>query len=196
MHETLNERENREQTNRNDMFFLPAELAKEARNEVLTHRVGGWAQIRISDITFGHVILFSFSCHKQQLSHPPTHLLFLVSLHTVTHVLHEVELTKRKKKRKSHSQSFCWYEHCIWVVSLQIKCCCILMWADKWHPVYGNLTRWSGDVIRRTGEKNFSAVSHNRARPYFWIQHGRGEVRSSRFYLKVHSETGNVVDTE
>ena len=134
-------------------------------------------------------------------------------------------------------------------------------------------TRWSGDVIRRTG-----AVSHNRARPFFFnsgsarvfgytvyrgflnrvygilqlkhgysvyhflwisgiqytmlplilgifgwifgifgyfgeffsvilvyhyppwptllIQHGRGEVRSRRFYLNVHSVTGNVVDTE
>ena len=26
-------------------------------------------------------------------------------------------------------------------------------------------TRWSGDVIWRTGKKNFNAVSHNRARP-------------------------------
>ena len=41
------------------------------------------------------------------------------------------------------------------------------------------VARWSGDVIRRTGMKNFNAVSHNRARPYFRIQHGRGEVRSS-----------------
>ena len=57
-------------------------------------------------------------------------------------------------------------------------------------------SRRSGDVIRRTGEKNFSAVSHNRARPYFLIQHGRVEVRSRRFYLNVHSITGNVVDTE
>ena len=28
-----------------------------------------------------------------------------------------------------------------------------------------NNTRWSGDVIRRTGKKNFNVVSHNRARP-------------------------------
>ena len=27
--------------------------------------------------------------------------------------------------------------------------------------------------------RNFNAVSHNRARPYFRIQHGRGEVRGS-----------------
>ena len=58
------------------------------------------------------------------------------------------------------------------------------------------LTRWSGDVIRRPGMKNFNAVSHNRARPYFRIQHGRGEVRARRVYLNVHSVTGNVVDTE
>ena len=46
--------------------------------------------------------------------------------------------------------------------------------------------------------KNFNAVSHNRARPYFRIQHGRGEVRARvdrRVYLNVHSVTGNVVDT-
>ena len=43
--------------------------------------------------------------------------------------------------------------------------------------------RWSGDVIRRTGEKRFNAVSHNRARPYFRIQHGRGKARTRRFYL-------------
>ena len=49
--------------------------------------------------------------------------------------------------------------------------------------------------------KNFNAVSHNCARPYFPIQHGRGrgrgrgEVRARRVYLNVHS-TGNVVDTE
>ena len=49
--------------------------------------------------------------------------------------------------------------------------------------------------------KNFNAVSHNRARPYFPIQHGRGsgrgrgEVRARRVYLNVHSATGNVVDT-
>ena len=44
--------------------------------------------------------------------------------------------------------------------------------------------------------KNFNAVSHNRARPYFRIQHGRGEVKACRVYLNVHSVTGNVVDTE
>ena len=44
--------------------------------------------------------------------------------------------------------------------------------------------------------KNFNAVSHNRARPYFRIQHDRGEVRARRVYLNVHSVTGNVVDTE
>ena len=44
--------------------------------------------------------------------------------------------------------------------------------------------------------KTFNAVSHNRARPYFRIQHGRGEVRARRVYLNVHSVTGNVVDTE
>ena len=57
-------------------------------------------------------------------------------------------------------------------------------------------TRRSGDVIGRTGMKNFNTVSHNRARPYFRIQHGRGEVRALRVYLNVHSVTGNVVDTE
>ena len=66
----------------------------------------------------------------------------------------------------------------------------------KPFPHRVNLTRWSGDVIRRTGMKNFNAVSHNRARPYFRIQHGRGEVRARRVYLNVHSVTGNVVDTE
>ena len=44
--------------------------------------------------------------------------------------------------------------------------------------------------------KNFNAVSHNRARHYFQIHHGRGEVRAPRVYLNVHSVTGNVVDTE
>ena len=44
--------------------------------------------------------------------------------------------------------------------------------------------------------KNFNAVSHNRARPYFQIQHGLGEVRARRVYLNVHSVTGNVVDKE
>ena len=44
--------------------------------------------------------------------------------------------------------------------------------------------------------KNFNAVSHNRARPYFQIQRGRGEVRACRVYLNVHSVTGNVVDME
>ena len=29
----------------------------------------------------------------------------------------------------------------------------------------GILTRWSGEVIWRTGKNNFNAVSHNRARP-------------------------------
>ena len=56
------------------------------------------------------------------------------------------------------------------------------------------LSRWSGDVIRRTGMKNFNAVSHN-----FPIQHrsrGRGEVRARQVYLNVHSVTGNEVDTE
>ena len=41
---------------------------------------------------------------------------------------------------------------------------------------------------------NFNAVSHNRARPYFQILHGRGKVRARRVYLNVHSVTGNVVD--
>ena len=43
---------------------------------------------------------------------------------------------------------------------------------------------------------NFNAVSHNRVRPYFLIQHGRGEVRARWVYLNVHLVTGNVVDTE
>ena len=44
--------------------------------------------------------------------------------------------------------------------------------------------------------KNFNAVSHNHARPYFRIQHGRGEVRARRVYLNVHSVKVNVLDTE
>ena len=44
--------------------------------------------------------------------------------------------------------------------------------------------------------KHFNAVSHNRARSYFRVQHGSGEVRPRRVYLNVHSVTGNVVDTE
>ena len=35
--------------------------------------------------------------------------------------------------------------------------------------IYQTWTRWSGDVIRSTGKKNFNAVSHNRTRPYFWF---------------------------
>ena len=62
-----------------------------------------------------------------------------------------------------------------------------------WHLLS---TRWSDDVIRRTGMKNFNAVSHNRTRPYFRIQHGKGEVRARQVYLNVHSVTGNVVETE
>ena len=58
------------------------------------------------------------------------------------------------------------------------------------------LTRWSGDVIRKTGMKNFNAVSHNRARPYFRIQHRKGEARARRVYSNVHPVTGNVVDAE
>ena len=57
-------------------------------------------------------------------------------------------------------------------------------------------TRWSGDVNRRMAWKIFNAVSHNRARPYFRIQHGRGEVRARWVYLNVHSVKGNVVDKE
>ena len=37
--------------------------------------------------------------------------------------------------------------------------------------------------------KNFNAVSHNRARPYFRIQHDRDEVRTLQVYLNVHSVT-------
>ena len=44
--------------------------------------------------------------------------------------------------------------------------------------------------------KNFNAVSHKGVRPYFRIQHGRGQVRARRVYLNVHSVKGNVVDTE
>ena len=44
--------------------------------------------------------------------------------------------------------------------------------------------------------KIFNAVSHNCARPYFRVQHGRGEVTARRVYLNVHSVTGNMVDTE
>ena len=51
---------------------------------------------------------------------------------------------------------------------------------------FAELSKWSGDVIRRSGMKIFNAVSHNRARPYFRIQHGRGEVRAHRVYLNVH----------
>ena len=58
---------------------------------------------------------------------------------------------------------------------------------------YDRCVRNIAVVITRTGE---NAVSHNRVRPYFRIQHGRGEVRSRRVYLNVHSVTGNVVDTK
>ena len=44
--------------------------------------------------------------------------------------------------------------------------------------------------------RNFGAVSHNRARPYFRMQHGRVEVRTRLVCLNVHSVTGNVVNTE
>ena len=65
----------------------------------------------------------------------------------------------------------------------------------KQETVILTLPRSSGDVIWRTRMKNFNTVSHNRARPYFGIQHDRGEVRACRVYLNVHSVTGNVVDT-
>ena len=80
--------------------------------------------------------------------------------------------------------------------------CHLISNARSWNncllncTVHGYFTRWSGDVIQRTGMKNFKAISHNRARPYFRIQHRRGEVRARRVYLNVHSATGNVVDTE
>ena len=81
----------------------------------------------------------------------------------------------------------------VWVsVCVSIVTYCNVSYITLQRPV----SRWSGDVIRRTGMKNFKAVSHNRARPYFRIQHGRGEVRARRVYLNVHSVTGNVVDTE
>lgn len=61
--------------------FFPAKLAKEAKNKALTQldprtfsgkalgtisytlNGGSWARVRISDITFGHVIQFIFFCH-------------------------------------------------------------------------------------------------------------------------------------
>ena len=42
--------------------------------------------------------------------------------------------------------------------------------------------------------KNFSAVSHNRAQPYF--EFNMAEARLELVYFNVHSVTGNVVDTE
>ena len=98
--------------------------------------------------------------------------------------------------------SFCFF------ISYAYVCTCIrrhlketipsssMTWSEMGKQNIQAKARWSGDVIRRTGMKNFNAVSHNRARPYFRIQHGRGEVRAHRVYLNVHSVTGNVVDTE
>ena len=58
-----------------------------------------------------------------------------------------------------------------------------------------NLWRKFSWSLQVDGMKNFNAVSHNRAGPYFRIQRGRGEVRACRVYLNVHWVTGNVVDT-
>ena len=38
---------------------------------------------------------------------------------------------------------------------------------NKLISCLANTARWSGVVIWRTGKKNFNAVSHNRARPYW-----------------------------
>ena len=58
------------------------------------------------------------------------------------------------------------------------------------HP--GDLVTQFGGLGRKILIK---AVSHNRTRRYFRIQHGRGEVRSRRVYLHVNSVARNVVDT-
>ena len=36
---------------------------------------------------------------------------------------------------------------------------------NEFASLFSKNSRWSGDVISRTGKKNFNAVSHNRARP-------------------------------
>ena len=52
-------------------------------------------------------------------------------------------------------------------VTAVVKQCGNKKYKFKWRhlcPLLKN-TRWSGDVVWRTGKKNFNAVSHNRARP-------------------------------
>ena len=62
-----------------------------------------------------------------------------------------------------------------------------------------NIVPWFAKLeqfLKISQKKRVNAIPHNRAQPYFRIQHGRGEVRARRVHLNVHSVTGNVVDTE
>ena len=65
------------------------------------------------------------------------------------------------------------------------------------------VSRWSGDVMKRPGQKKFNSVSHKRARPEVLFpnlkKHASRSGGSRRFYLNfysLHSVTGNVGDTE
>ena len=104
------------------MFFLPAELAKEARNEILPHLTGGWDfryRIRSCDPVFFFLEATAF---------PPTQPPFCQSACSHT----SWSWVKRKKKKHSDflyvGTLYFLNTHCIWVVRLQIKWHCILVW--------------------------------------------------------------------
>ena len=141
------------------MPLLPAELAQEARNVILTHWTVGWVQIGISDITFGHVIQLSFSCHKKKQLFSPTQPPFLPVCFTV-----------------------------IWVVRLQIKYCCILVWQSMAFSVWENFCKIQS--------KNSPQLQTNSTENNYWdILHRTGVINKTNWtHFTLYTSENNLMN--
>jgi len=109
------------------MDFLPAKLAKEARNEVLTHWSGDWAWVRISHVTLGLVTQFSVSCRmSNSFSCPPCPLPFYTRLIHSTYCQHSFFFAYRLRLWCCICRTISRWRCCFQVCCLLIKYCCLL----------------------------------------------------------------------
>ena len=111
------------------MFFLPAELAKEAGNELLSHWMGNLGTSQDVSFTLCHVSQFSFlagQCNSFPTLPPLSELLPRVYSGSVSTFF---------------GSFFAFFvdSNSVMLIELSIKCCCIIVWQTKMHSVCENL---------------------------------------------------------
>ena len=106
------------------MFFLPAELAKEAGNELLSHWMGNLGTSQDVSFTLCHVSQFSFLAGQCNSFFPPSHPLVSYCLEFILEVYQHFLVVFLPLVDSN-------FVIIVMLIEVSIKCCCIVVWQTK-----------------------------------------------------------------